>query len=229
MDAIPPALRPLLIASLSCFQLGEAGEGRVAHEAARSSDPALDDPMKECIALYVREEGKHARELAAALVALGAPIPSRHWSERLFRRGRRLLGLRTKMITISAAEVVGEAYYATLAAHVPPLAEVAHAIRRDEEKHLAFQAEYFRRVLANEGVVYALALGAAFTGITTCALATVLFDHAPLFRALGASRMGFAARCVQNAHGAMMAVRRDESGSSADGERSSARTRISAE
>jgi hypothetical protein len=206
IDAIAPALRAALIASLSRFQLGESGEGRVAHEAARSRDPALDDAMKECIALYVREEGKHARELAAALAALGAPLPDHHWSERLFRRGRRLLGLRTKMITIAAAEVVGEAYYDVLAAHVAPLASMAHAIRRDEEKHLEFQAEYFQRVRACEGEAHALALNVAFAGITACAIATVWLDHAPLFRALDVSRMQFAASCVRNARRALNAV-----------------------
>jgi hypothetical protein len=44
---------------LQRFQLGEAGEGRVAAEARRSLDPALDDALREATTLYVREEGRH--------------------------------------------------------------------------------------------------------------------------------------------------------------------------
>src|SRR5580658_1683649 len=104
--AIDPALRAALVRSLGRFYLGETGEGRIAQEARQSRDPALDDAMCECVTLYVREEGRHARALAATIEALGAPLPKRHYTEVLFRRARRLLGLRTKMMTIAAAEIV---------------------------------------------------------------------------------------------------------------------------
>ena len=109
IDSVPEALRGPLVALLQRFQLGEAGEGRVASEARASTDPALDDALREATALYVREEGRHAAILAEVLAALGAPTIKHATAELLFRRGRRLLGLRTKMLVIACAEVVGVA------------------------------------------------------------------------------------------------------------------------
>ena len=59
MEELAAPLRAALVRSLGRFYLGESSEGRIAKEAARSSDPALDGPLRESIALYVREEGRH--------------------------------------------------------------------------------------------------------------------------------------------------------------------------
>ncbi|MGO8999082.1 MAG: hypothetical protein ACLQVI_37620 [Polyangiaceae bacterium] len=199
MAELDAPLRAALVRSLGRFYLGESSEGRIAKEAAQSCDPALDGAMRESIGLYIREEGRHAREIASALRALGAPLPTRHWSESLFRRGRRLLGLRTKMMVIGAAEVVGVVYYGLLAERIPPLAAMARTIARDEEKHLEFQAEYFARVLRGSGVagVAGCALAAAgFATIVSCAVTTFAVDHAPLLAQLSVSRVEIARRCT---------------------------------
>jgi len=197
MEELGAPLRAALVRSLGRFYLGESSEGRIAKEAASSSDPAFDDAMRESIALYIREEGRHAREIASALRALGAPLPTRHWSESLFRRGRRLLGLRTKMMVIGAAEVVGVVYYRLLAERVPPLAEMANAIARDEERHLEFQAEYFARVLRRSSASGNAVAAAGFAGIVSCAVATFVVDHAPLLAELGVARAEIARRCTE--------------------------------
>ena len=205
---IDPRLRAALVRSLGRFYLGESSEGRIAKEAARSSDPALDRAMRESIALYVREEGRHAREIAEALGALGAALPERHWSESLFRRGRRLLGLRTKMMVIGAAEVVGVVYYELLAERVPPLAEMARAIARDEARHLEFQAEFFARVLRRPGApgfAGGAVVAAAFAAVVSCAVATFVVDHAPLLAELGVTRREIARRCAKVAVGSARA------------------------
>lgn len=195
--ALEPALHTPLLRALQCFQLGEAGEGRVAHEAAKSSDPALDDSLKRSVGLYVREEGRHARELAALLRAMGAPTLRKHSAAWLFERSRRLLGLRGKMAVIAVAEVVGATFYATLAAHTPcaPVADVARAIGRDEERHLDFQRDYFRRVRALSHPIVTLALLAWFAMGLTGAVITVAYGHRALFRALGVSPWSFARQC----------------------------------
>jgi hypothetical protein len=204
---LPPRLRGALVRSLGRFYLGEAGEGRVANEAARASDVALDDAMRESIALYVREEGRHARSLAALLRALGSSPPSHAWSERLFRRGRRLLGLRTKMLTIAAAEVVGLVYYRVLAERIPEISDTAREIAEDEEAHLEFQAEYFARVVARGPARFSAARAAAvagsFVAIVTCATALVSLGHRDLLGAIGVTPFELVARCARQAAGAI--------------------------
>jgi len=208
---IPPALRAALVRSLGRFYLGETGEGRIAHEAARSGDPALDEAMCESIVLYVREEGRHARALAGALAALGATLPKRHYSEVLFRRARRLMGLRTKMMTIAVAEIVGLAYYELLAEHVPAFAGVTLALARDEREHLAFQAEYFARVIERGGGAMAHVKGgvvaAGYVAIVSCAVATLVVDHASLLRELHVTRTELAVRCARQAWSGIEACR----------------------
>jgi hypothetical protein len=201
IDDVPPALVAPLVRSLQRFQLGEAGEGRVAREAAQSRDPALDEHLRTCVDLYVREEGRHARELAAVLRALGAPTLRRCGSEWLFERTRRMLGLRTKMMTIAAAEVCGVAFYGIVRDRVPSpaIARVAAAIAADEAAHLAFQMDYLRRIGATTAaparapVMAGLVAELAF--ISCGAMLTVAVDHRPLFAAVGVSTLDFWSAC----------------------------------
>jgi hypothetical protein len=199
---LPPSLCRLLADSLGRFYLGETGEGRIAAEAARADDVALDDATREAIALYVREEGRHARELAGMLRVLGSSPPTSSLSEKLFRRGRRLLGLRTKMMAIAAAEVVGLVYYRTLE-EIEEIAEVVGAIADDEQAHLSFQAEYFARVVLRgptwSAPLRALTVTLGFVVVVTCATVVVSFGHQDLFRALGVSPGRFAGRCARQA------------------------------
>jgi hypothetical protein len=181
----------------------------LADSLGRADDVALDDATREAIALYVREEGRHAKELTAMLGVLGSSPPTSSLSEKLFRRGRRLLGLRTKMMAIAAAEVVGLVYYRTLEEEIEEIAEVVGTIADDEEAHLAFQAEYFGRVIARGPTsfapVRALAVAAGFVVVVTCATGVVSFGHRELWRALGVSPVRFAARCARQASHAALA------------------------
>lgn len=202
LQPLHPRLQRALVRALQCFQLGESGEGRVAREAALSTDPAADDAWKLSVAFYIREEGRHARELAQLLRAMGEPTIRKHSSEWLFERARRLMGLRAKMAVIAVAEVVGSTFYHTLATRIPcpHTAEVARIIAADEDHHLSFQRDYFARVLRHETllvrVLTASALSVWFFSVLAGAIASVALGHGKLFRQLGMSSLGFAVRCV---------------------------------
>ena len=199
---LPPALHRPLVYALHCFQLGEAGGGSLTERARRSKDPALDDSLRAAIGFYVREEGRHARELARLLAAMGETTIKKHTSDALFQRSRRLLGFRGKMAVIAVAEVVGSTFYDTLAARVPNphVAEVAGVIGVDEDRHLSFQRDYFTRVLAANHVVFrpfvGLFLWAWFLSVLMGAIVSVAFGHRRLFVALGMSPFTFAGHCL---------------------------------
>jgi hypothetical protein len=201
IDSIPESLRQPLVCLLQRFQLGEAGEGRVAGEARRSTDPALDDALREATALYVREEGRHAVILAEVLAALGAPTVKRATAEVLFRHGRRLLGFRTKMLVIACAEVVGVATYRRIRDGVrsEAIADAVADILSDELDHLDYQSLFFARVLATTGAlspVAAPALAAAFAAILAAATTLVAVQHRTALRDLGATPFQFAGQCA---------------------------------
>lgn len=203
LTPLPPALQQPLVKALQCFQLGEAGGGSLTERARRSKDPALDDALKTAIGFYVREEGRHARELALLLRAMGEPIIKKHTSDWLFARSRRLLGLRGKMAVIAVAEVVGSTFYTTLATRVPcpHVAEVARVIGADEDRHLDFQRDYFKRVLAVSHVLVrpalAFVLWVWFLAVLTGAIASVAIGQRKLFVAIGMSPLTFAVHCYQ--------------------------------
>jgi hypothetical protein len=202
IDGIPEGLHRPLVRLLQRFQLGEAGEGRVAGEARRTSDPAFDEALREATGLYVREEGRHAVTLAEVLAALGAPILRRATAEVLFRRGRRLLGLRTKMLVIACAEVVGVALYERVRDGVPSaaIARAADDILADELLHLDFQSLLFARILATTGPlsrVVAPAVGVAFAAVLAAATALVTVQHARALRGLGTTPAAFARQCAR--------------------------------
>lgn len=200
--AVHPELHDALVHALQVFHLGEAGEGRVAKEAACSDDPVLDAALVECVELYVREEGRHARELLAVLRALGAEPLRRTPAEKLFRWTRRAIGLRQKMLTIVVAEIVGLVFYELLRDRIPnaAIADTASRIAADEAAHLDFQAALFRSILAHPSVpfprAYAAAVAIVFASVLTGAVATVAIDQRRLLRALGCSSTELARRCV---------------------------------
>ncbi|MBP2161520.1 MULTISPECIES: ferritin-like domain-containing protein [Asticcacaulis] len=200
---LPAKLQEPLVHALQCFQLGEAGEGRIAQQARQSTDPALDDNLKESIAFYVREEGRHATELARLIRAMGEATITKHMSEQLFERSRRLMGLRAKMAVMAVAEVVGAAFYMTLAERVPcpHIADVMRVISADEDRHLEFQRGFFKRVLATTPVllrpIVALGLWFWFLNVLAAGIAAVAFGHSRLFKALGIGPWRFSWYCAR--------------------------------
>src|SRR3954466_9046654 len=68
--------------SLAIFQLGESGTG--AHLFAAARRAGASDAYVACLERFVREEQEHARLLAVVLETLGAPLRTRHWTDRIF-------------------------------------------------------------------------------------------------------------------------------------------------
>lgn len=185
--------------TLARFYLGETGEGTVAAQAKAVAN--LDAHWVDSIRLYVAEEHRHGRELDRLLRALGHTTPQHHWSEALFRHGRRALGFRTKMLTIAAAEVVGVEMYSLLHEHVPgPIGALGALVAREERAHLEFQRDFFDEQLRGAGSLERVVTLAAFLGITACAVGTFVLDHGPLLDALGVSRARVAERCLSRVH-----------------------------
>jgi hypothetical protein len=201
--ALAPELRAELAHSIARFQLGEASGGRIAGEVETAPDCALDAASRRAIQLYVLEEGRHARELCLLLRALGGQALSKHWSSDWFRRVRRCLGLRTKLLTMAAAEVVGIVYYSALRTSVNCVTVKAtlSTIAREEERHLDFQACWFagaiRRTRRLWRPAQALGIALRFALILSAAVVAVLVDHRQLLSALGVRRLDYVRACLR--------------------------------
>jgi hypothetical protein len=193
---VPPALREALALSLGRFQLGESAGGKIHEEIPTHPDPALDDGTRRAVQLYVEEEWRHARELALIVSALGGTLQTAHWTNGAFTACRRLLGLRTKMMTLAIAEVIGIVYYRALASGVgsPALAVSLRRIANEESRHLDFQAAFFeqaiRLVPTCWRTAYRRLLQVMMCAVFLAALLVLLLDHGRVLRHANADLLG---------------------------------------
>jgi hypothetical protein len=187
---VPDAVRRPLIASVRRFQLGESGDGK---QLLRKAAEAGDVEYLRAAELFVAEEQQHASLLLRLLGYLGGTPMRRHWSDAVFVRLRRLLGLRTELMVLSVAEVVALSYYGGLAAKTPDpvVRAVATRIVDDEHAHVRFQRHRLHAGFADSSIPVRL-LAFAFWWLTAIgATAVVAMDHGPLLDAIGYRRVQF--------------------------------------
>ncbi|WP_410642907.1 ferritin-like domain-containing protein [Amycolatopsis sp. lyj-346] len=183
-------LHPDVAKSIQRFQVGEAGDG--ANLIAKS---AGDGTYLAAVKLFVAEEQNHARLLAGLLGAAGVPTIGRHWSDTVFVRLRRALGLRLELMVLLIAEVVALRYYRALrdGDRDPLVSQVAARILADEERHVPFHCHRLRVGFAGlPGVVRAVVFGGWRMLLLGVAI-TVAADHGPALRRLGVGRRVFVA------------------------------------
>ncbi len=183
---VPSSWRAPLARSLARFQLGEGGEGRIANQIRRVQIDEIDDDYRAALRLFVREEGRHARILAKMVRGLGGELCRNDWSERAFVRARRLAGVRLKILVLLAAEVVGIGFYGTVAEALPegPLRSALEQISADEEDHLRFHVDFFRRSIGRSSSRRAL-FATAWPVIAYLACVLVVADHRHTFEVIG--------------------------------------------
>ena len=133
--------------SLAVFQLGESGGGTVIDQARTSALFCAGPGYAEAVRLFVAEEHRHANLLAMCVRMLGGTLKSSNWTARLFVAGRRLMGLRLKILVLLVAEVVGICFYRAIAARLQssPLQSWLLEIVDDERAHLEFHCAFLRR------------------------------------------------------------------------------------
>ncbi|EOD63054.1 ferritin-like domain-containing protein [Amycolatopsis vancoresmycina] len=200
-------LHPDVAKSIQRFQVGEAGDG--ANLIAKA---AGDDTYLAAVKLFVAEEQNHARMLAGLLAAANVSTIPGHWSDTVFVKLRRALGLRLELMVLLIAEVVALRYYRALRDGTtdPLVCQVAARILADEERHVPFHCHRleigFRalRKPARAAVLGAwriLLLGVAVT---------VAADHGPALHRLGVGRVVFVAEVLTEFEAALARIRGEE-------------------
>jgi hypothetical protein len=125
------------------------------------------------------------------ITGLGGKLQHGHWTNGAFTACRRLLGLRTKMMTLAIAEVIGIVYYRGLARGVgsPALATALCRIAGEESQHLDFQAAFFDRALELTPSwwrsCYRFLLRGLMVAILAAALMALLLDHRAVLQRAG--------------------------------------------
>lgn len=188
-------LRPLpveLIGSIQRFQIGEDSDGAgLITKSTSSGDP----DYVAAIRLFVAEEAGHARLLERLLIAGGAATIDGHWTDAVFIRLRRGLGLRLELMTLMIAEVVAVRYYRALRDGTtdPVVSDVAGRILHDEVRHIEFHIAQLRNEFARRGRLSRLVLRGFWWCLLSGALGVVALDHGTALRYLSVSRREFCA------------------------------------
>ncbi len=192
-------LHSAIVRSVQRFQVGEAGDG--ANLIAKS---ARDSPQyAAAVRLFVAEEQNHARLLAHLLNAANAATITSHWSDVVFVRLRRALGLRLELLVLMVAEVVALRYYRALRDGTtdPLTTDVAARILADEERHVPFHCARLRTAFGRAARPVTAGWRLMLLGVA----AVVAVDHGPALRQLGVTRRQFVRDVV--ALGRQVAIR----------------------
>jgi hypothetical protein len=176
--------------SIQRFQVGEAGDGANLIDKA---DRAGDDDYSMAVRLFVAEEQNHARMLRLLLHAAGYPTIAGHWSDTIFVRLRRALGLRVELLVLLIAEVIALRYYRALrdGTEDPLTTEVAGRILSDERRHVPFHCHRLCHSLAELPSPARAVLIVLWRTLLMGTALVVAGDHGRALRTLGVTRMQF--------------------------------------
>lgn len=180
--------------SMATFQLGESGGGRhIAAAAQAAGRPDLLEPLR----LFVGEEQEHARLLGLVLDLGAIERLSSTWTDGAFVSLRHLGGIRTELLTLLVAEIIGFQFYAAMAtaAPTPELRAIFVAIRDDEALHFAFIITVLNSLFFEWSRPRRLTALAAFRFVADSSAIVMAVDHRRALRAAGISQVGFVSRC----------------------------------
>src|SRR5258708_9459101 len=143
-DVLKADERRLIASSIATFQLGERSEGRTLLRAAERFARQKQVPhMVRIFELLIREEQRHASLLRAFMQDHRIPLKKADWTDRVFRRIRRLAGLQLYVSVLTCAELIGKVYYRALesATDCKRLRALCQGIVSDELPHIGFETQ----------------------------------------------------------------------------------------
>jgi len=183
-------VRRALIHSLQRFQVGESGEGRhLRRHAALTGDA----DYAKCINLFIKEEQEHSRMQGEILMAMGAPLLQRHWSNSCFVFLRRLFGLEEELLILLVPEMIAQRFFRALrdCTREPSLRAVFGKIVSDEDAHVAFHVDFLRERFTKLPLARRILIRAGWRVVFRGACLVVMLDHRAALRASGISMAAF--------------------------------------
>lgn len=193
------AVQKPLMRSLQRFHIGETGEG---HHLLKHAKRRKDSAYNKCIDLFIKEEQSHALVLAQIIVALNGTLLRWHWTDIAFTGLRRILGLKTEIMVLLIAEIIGKTFYQLVAEKIDNalLSNVLSLVVLDEIAHIQFLTEFLDGQLSNRNAL--LRKTVHYIWCTTFYASCFVFvtDHREVLSALGITRDDFINRSAKLFH-----------------------------
>lgn len=190
--------RKTITKSIQQFQLGENSEGKyLINSAKKYAAKTQDHDYYDALVEFIREEQRHARDLAAFMRSQDIPIIRSHWVDGVFRKLRRFAGLELSVIVLITAEIIAKVYYRALKSctNSKALIDLCEQILKDEEKHVEFQSESLRKLAVNRNRTVLRFSRFLHRVLLEGTLIVVWKQHEEVLRAGGYSFGSFCAAC----------------------------------
>ena len=198
-DVLRPAERRLIAGSIATFQLGEqSGGGTLLRAAERFARVHRTPALVRIMELFIREEQRHAALLRTFMEDHQIPLKSRDWTDRVFRRLRRLAGLELDLYVLTSAELIGNVYYRALesASGCQRLKMLCRTLVAEQLAHIGFASQLLLALRARRAAAARLPLRLAHRAFVTGSALTVWLTHRRLLRRCGYNARGFLRVCL---------------------------------
>lgn len=182
-----------LAESLATFQLGETGEGRKLQRFAKTIAARHFAGYDTAVAMFVKEENRHAEMLAASVSHVGGSLKEKQWTDSCFRKLRRLINFEFELQVLLTAEIIGLSYYALMGKGVPD-SQIRNMCRRlvaDEVGHLRFHADFFAHRFVAKGPWWSAVWRLQFRAIFEAVRVVAWWDHRRALASYGVSAAAF--------------------------------------
>jgi len=197
-DLLTPGERRLISASVATFQLGEQSGGATLQRAAERFARAHQLPdLVRITELFIREEQRHAALLRAFMEDHQIPLKSRDWTDRVFRRLRRLAGLELYLHVLITAELIGNVYYRALesATGCQRLKVLCRTLVADELAHIGFESHLLLALRAGRIAAVRSLMRSAHRAFFAGTAVVVWLTHRAVLRRSGCDARNFLRLC----------------------------------
>ena len=198
-DLLRPDERRLIASSIATFQLGEQSEGRTLLRAAQRFAGARRIPaLVRIVELFIREEQRHAVLLRAFMEEHHISLKRADWTDRVFRRVRRLAGLELCLYVLVSAELIGIVYYRALeaATDCQRLAVLCRTLVSDELAHVGFESQLLISLRAGRSAPVQTLMRLAHRAFFAGTAGVVWLTHRPVLRRAGYGARSFLRVCL---------------------------------
>jgi hypothetical protein len=198
-NTLPPGEQRLIARSIATFQLGEQSDGTGLLRAAyRFATVHGDELLPRITELFIREEQRHARLLRTFMDEHGIRPRSRHWTDAIFRRVRRLAGFELYLHVLITAELIGNVYYRALESVTgcQRLRVLCRTLLADELAHIGYESELILDLRARKPAALRALMRATHRAFFCGAACAVWVSHRPVLRRAGYTAAGFLRACL---------------------------------
>jgi hypothetical protein len=198
-DLLRPDERRLIANSIATFQLGELSEGRTLLRAAQHfAHERGIATLARIVELFIREEQHHAALLQNFMEDHHIAIKRTEWSDRVFRRIRRLAGLELYLYILISAELIGIVYYRALeaATNCQRLRVLCRGLVSDELAHIGFESQLLLALRASRAAPSRALMRLAHRAFFACTASVVWLMHRSVLRQGGYSARRFVRACL---------------------------------